>query len=62
MDLAAALVVAAAIILAIAQNGRQVRLHCVVWQASVPLIAIILTTTLVALLLGEAGGLIWRPR
>ncbi len=59
---AAALVVAAALIIAIAQNGAQVRVHYVVWQASVPLIVIVLTTALVALLLDEAGGLIWRSR
>ena len=59
---AAALVAAAAIIVAIAQNGRQVRVHYVVWQTSVPLIVIVLTTALVALLLDEAGGLIWRRR
>jgi uncharacterized integral membrane protein len=59
---AAALVVAAALIIAIAQNGAQVRVHYVVWQARVPLIVIVLTTALVALLLDEAGGLIWRSR
>jgi len=59
---AAALVVAGAIIVAIAQNGRQVRVHYFVWQADVSLIVIILTTALVALVLDEAGGLIWRRR
>ena len=58
----AALLGAAALIIAIAQNGTRVRVHYVVWQASVPLIVIVLTTALVALLLDEAGGLIWRSR
>jgi len=59
---AAALVVAGALILAIAQNGREVRVHYIVWQASAPLIVVILTTALVVLLLDEAGGLVWRRR
>ena len=32
------------------------------WEATVPLIVVILTTALVAILLDQAGGLIWRRR
>jgi uncharacterized integral membrane protein len=59
---AAGLVVSAAVIVAIVQNGRHVRLHYLVWDMSVSLIVVILTTALAAVLLDEIGGLVWRHR
>ena len=59
---AAALVVFAALIVAIVQNSRHVRLHYLAWHVSVSLIVVILTTALIAVFLDEAGGLIWRSR
>ena len=59
---AAALVVGGAVVVAVAQNSRAVRVHYLVWQASVSLIVVVLTTALVAILLDQAGGLIWRRR
>lgn len=58
----AALVAVGAAIIAIAQNSQQVRLHYIVWEAHVSLIVVVLTTALLAVLLDEAGGLIWRRR
>jgi uncharacterized integral membrane protein len=58
----AALVATGAIIVAIVQNGRHVRVDFLAWHVKVSLIAVILTTALVAILLDEAGGLIWRSR
>jgi uncharacterized integral membrane protein len=59
---AAALVVFAALIVAILQNSRHVRLHYLAWHVNVSLIVVILTTALVAVFLDEVGGLIWRRR
>jgi uncharacterized integral membrane protein len=59
---AAGLVVAAAILVAIVQNGRAVSLHYLVWDVHVSLIVVILTTALLAILLDEIGGLVWRRR
>lgn len=59
---AAALVLGGAVIVAIAQNSHTVRVHYLVWQSSVSLVVVVLTTALVAILLDEAGGLIWRRR
>jgi uncharacterized integral membrane protein len=58
----AALVLAAAIIVAIVQNGHHVRLHYLVWDVNVSLIVVVLTTALIAVFLDEVGGLIWRRR
>ncbi len=59
---AVALVVFGAMIIAIVQNGRHVRLHFLVWQTNVSLIVVVLTTALIAVFLDEVGGLIWRRR
>ncbi len=59
---AAALVAAGAIIVAIVQNGRSVRVHYLAWHVDVSLIVVVLTTALAAILLDQAGGLIWRRR
>ena len=59
---AGGLVVLAAVIVAVAQNSRHVRLHYLAWHTNVSLIVIMLTTALVAVLLDEVGGLIWRRR
>jgi uncharacterized integral membrane protein len=59
---AAALVLGIAVVIAIAQNSHGVRVHYIVWHANVPLIVVVLTTALIAILLDEAGGLIWRHR
>jgi uncharacterized integral membrane protein len=59
---AAALVLGVAIIIAIAQNSRSVRVHYIVWDSSVSLIVVVLATALAAILLDQAGGLIWRRR
>jgi uncharacterized integral membrane protein len=58
----AALVVMAAVIVAIVQNSRHVRLHYLAWHLNVSLIVVLLTTALIAVLLDEAGGLVWRRR
>lgn len=58
----AGLVVATAAIVAIVQNSGQVRLHFLVWHASVSLIVLVLATALTAVFLAEVGGLIWRRR
>jgi len=58
----AALVVVAAVIVAIVQNSRRVRLHYLAWHLNVSLIVVLLTTALVAVLLDQAGGLVWRRR
>jgi len=58
----AALVVVAAVIVAIVQNSRHVRLHYLAWHLNVSLIVVLLTTALIAVLLDEAGGLLWRRR
>jgi uncharacterized integral membrane protein len=59
---AVALVVFAALIVAIVQNSRHVRLHYLAWHVNVSLIVVVLTTALVAVFLDELGGLIWRRR
>ena len=59
---AAALVLGGFALVAIAQNSHAVRVHYIVWQSRVSLVVIVLTTALVAILLDEAGGLIWRRR
>ena len=59
---ALALVAGAAVIIAVAGNGRQVRVTYLVWHANVSLIVVILTTALLAILLDEVGGLLWRRR
>ena len=59
---AAALVVFAALIVAIVQNGRHVKLHYLAWHVDVSLIVVVLTTALIAVFLDEAGGLVWRRR
>ena len=59
---AAALVVFAALIVAIVQNSRHVRLHYLAWHVSVSLIVVVLTTALIAVFLDEVGGLVWRRR
>jgi uncharacterized integral membrane protein len=59
---AASLVLGVAIILAIAQNSGSVRVHYIVWDSSVSLVVIVLTTALAAILLDQVGGLIWRRR
>ncbi len=59
---AVALVVFGAMIVAIVQNGRHVRLHFLVWHTNVSLIVVVLTTALIAVFLDEVGGLIWRRR
>jgi len=59
---AAALALGVAIVIAIAQNSHTVRVHYIVWHANVSLIVVVLTTALIAILLDEAGGLIWRHR
>jgi len=59
---AAALALGGLVVVAVAQNGQDVRVHYLVWQSSVPLIVVVLTTVLVAVLLDEVGGLIWRRR
>ena len=51
-----------AVIVAIAQNSHTVRVRYIVWQSSVSLIVVVLTTALAAILLDEIGGLIWRRR
>jgi len=58
----AGLVVAAAALVAIVQNSGQVRLHFLVWHATVSLIVVVLATALTAVFLSEVGGLIWRRR
>ncbi len=58
----AALALGAAVIVAVAQNTHAVRVHYLVWQSSVSLIVVVLTTALVAIVLDQAGGLIWRRR
>jgi uncharacterized integral membrane protein len=58
----AGLVGGAAVIVAIVQNSRSVRLHYLAWHIDVSLIVVVLTTALVALTLDEVGGLIWRRR
>jgi len=50
------------VIVAIAQNSHAVRVHYIVWHASVSLVVVVLATALAAILLDEAGGLIWRRR
>jgi uncharacterized integral membrane protein len=59
---AAGLVLAPAAIVAIVQNSGQVRLHFLVWHATVSLIVVVLTTALTAVFLAEVGGLVWRRR
>ena len=59
---AVALVVFAALIVAIVQNSRHVRLHYLAWHVNVSLIVVVLTTALIAVFLDEVGGLIWRRR
>jgi uncharacterized integral membrane protein len=59
---AGALVVLGAVIVAVAQNSRHVRLHYLAWTTSVSLIVVVLTTALAAVLIDEAGGLIRRRR
>jgi len=59
---AVALVVFAALIVAIVQNGRHVRLHYLAWHVSVSLIVVVLTTALIAVFLDQVGGLVWRRR
>ena len=59
---AAALVVFGALIVAIVQNSRHVRLHYLAWHVNVSLIVVVLTTALIAVFLDEVGGLIWRRR
>ncbi len=59
---AAALVLGAAIIVAIVQNSDRVSLHYLAWHVDLSLIVVILATALIAVLLDEAGGLIWRRR
>jgi uncharacterized integral membrane protein len=59
---AAALVLGGAVIVAIAQNSPAVHVRYIVWQSNVSLIVVVLTTALVAILLDEVGGLIWRRR
>lgn len=58
----AALVVFGAMIVAIVQNSRPVRLHYLAWHVNVSLIVVVLTTALIAVFLDEVGGLIWRRR
>ncbi len=58
----AGLVVAGAVIVAIVQNGHRVRLDYLVWHANVSLIVVVLTTALIAVLVDEVGGLVWRRR
>jgi uncharacterized integral membrane protein len=58
----AALVLVGAIIVAIVQNSRHVRLHYLAWHANVSLVVVVLTTALLAVFLDEVGGLIWRRR
>jgi len=55
-------VLGGAVIVAIAQNSHAVRVHYIVWHSSVSLIVVVLATALAAILLDEAGGLIWRRR
>jgi uncharacterized integral membrane protein len=59
---AVALVVFGALIIAIVQNSRHVRLHYLAWHVNVSLIVVVLTTALIAVFLDEVGGLIWRRR
>src|SRR5471030_1727384 len=59
---AAGLVFASAIVIAIFQNSKHVRLHYLAWHINVSLIVVVLTTALIALFLDEVGGLIWRRR
>jgi uncharacterized integral membrane protein len=59
---AVALVVFGALIVAIVQNSRHVRLHYLAWHVNVSLIVVVLTTALIAVFLDEVGGLIWRRR
>jgi uncharacterized integral membrane protein len=59
---ACSLVLGAALIVAIVQNSRHVRLHYLGWHLNVSLIVVILATALIAVLLDEVGGLIWRRR
>ena len=58
----AGLVLVAAVIVAIVQNSRHVGLHYLAWRLNVSLIVVILATALIAILLDEAGGLVWRHR
>jgi uncharacterized integral membrane protein len=58
----AALVAAGAVIVAIVQNGRHVRVHYLAWHIDVSLIVVVLATALAAILLDQAGGLVWRHR
>jgi uncharacterized integral membrane protein len=58
----AGLVLAGAVIVAIVQNGDAVRLHYLAWHVNVSLIVVVLTTALIAVVLDEVGGLIWRRR
>lgn len=62
VNIAAALVIGGALILAIAQNSHAVSVHYAVWHTRVSLVVVVLTTALVSILLDEAGGLIWRRR
>lgn len=58
----AALILATAIIVAIAQNVHSVEVHYLVWHTRVSLIVIILATAVVAIALDQVGGLVWRRR
>jgi uncharacterized integral membrane protein len=58
----AALALVAAIIVAIVQNSRRVEVRYLGWRLNVSLIVLILATALIAVMLDEAGGLVWRRR
>ncbi len=58
----AALVACASVVIVIAQNGNEVRLSFLGWHLKAALIVVILATAVVAVMVDEAGGLIWRRR
>jgi len=61
-SLIAGLVLITAITVLAAQNTQNVTLNFLGWDGRAPLIAIILGTTVVAILFDEAVGFVWRRR
>jgi uncharacterized integral membrane protein len=62
LTLILALVMAAAIVVGVIQNSHEVRLDYLVWQGSVPLIAVLLATIVLTVALTSLVGVIWRRR
>jgi uncharacterized integral membrane protein len=55
-------VIVAAVILLIAQNTAKATVSWAVWDIDVPLVALVLFCMLVAVVLDELIGLVWRRR